>query len=147
MTNYTTELSLTCLPFHKNYRTALEFIALILEAVKKNSATRYPIKKYTKTNYAQLQKYLELLTGMDFIETDTKEEKVSYRLSERGLAFLRQYNILRDILLNAYYRNKAVDIAQENTTDFAIPVIKQSWGTKVSMRGQVTPLAEAYCKH
>jgi len=113
----------------------MELIALILEAVKNNSATLYPLMKYTSTNYAQLKKYLELLIGIGFIEACVEDDKVLYGVSGRGLAFLRQYNALRDILLSAYYQNKPVDIAEEKynqsdvqqdvATDLAAPVIKR----------------------
>jgi len=118
MTNCVTDSGLTCLPLHKNYRTSIELIGLILEAVKNNSVTKYPLKKYTGTNYAQLEKYLELLTEIGFIERDIKEDKVLYRVSERGLAFLMQYNVLRDMLLNAYYQNKPIDMTQEGHNRF-----------------------------
>lgn len=118
-----TGLSLTCLLSCKNYaraqshRTALELVALILEAAQKNPATHCSLMKYTGTNYIQVKKYLELLTDIGFIETDTRNDKVSYEISVRGLAFLRQYRILRDMLLNAYYGKKPIDFSQESTID------------------------------
>jgi len=52
------------------------------------------------TNSAQLKKYLESPTEMGFIETDIKGDQVLYRASEEGLDFLRQYYVLRGMLLN-----------------------------------------------
>ena len=113
METYATRPSFNCLPLHKNNRSSIELLALILEAVKNNCATRYPLMKYTGINYAQLEKYLQLLIRIGFIKQDVKEYKVSYEASGNGLAFLRQYNVLRDMLLNACYRNDPDDIIYE----------------------------------
>jgi len=115
--SYTAGLSLTRLLSSNDYtrarsrshRTAMELVTLILEAVKENSATHYSLMKYTSTNYTQVKKYLELLTGIGFIETDTRNDKVFYEVSVRGLAFLRQYSILRGMLLDALYGSKPTD--------------------------------------
>jgi len=109
MANYPNGLNLLCVPLHKKYRSHIELIALILEAVKNNNSTRYPLMKYTSNNYAQLKKYLELLTNIGFISAETKEGKISYRTNEKGTAFLRQYNILRDMLISACSRGRLVN--------------------------------------
>jgi predicted transcriptional regulator len=55
--------------------------------------------KYTSINYAQLKKYLGPLTRIGLVDMDVREGKALYRASEKGLAFLRQYSILRGMLL------------------------------------------------
>jgi len=78
----------------------------MLEAVKGNGATPFSIMKHASMNGAQLKKYLESLTEMDFIEMEVKDGRVLYRTSEKGLDFLRQYYVLLEMLLNAYAPNK-----------------------------------------
>jgi len=123
MENCTTEPSLTCLLLNKNYtggranRCAMELIALILKAVKNNSTTYYALRKYTGTSDAQLKKYLELLTGIGFLVTDIADDKILYMISGTGLAFLRQYDVLRNMMLDAYYETNRLTPRQKNTID------------------------------
>jgi predicted transcriptional regulator len=102
-----------CLPLQKKYRSQMEIIALILEAAGDNGAALYSLMKRTSINYAQLKKYLPSLIKIGFIEAKVGDGKISFRASERGLAFLRQYNILRDMLLSAYVGNKPINAIQE----------------------------------
>jgi len=135
MANYTMGLSSSWLPLQKKYRSRIEIIALILEAVKYTGAARYSLMKHTSINYAQLKKYLKPLTKIGFIEMCRKEDKVLYMASEKGLAFLRQYNVLRDMLLSACSENKPIDIIYEKynvstvqqytTTPSSTPFIKR----------------------
>jgi len=108
---------LCSLPLHKKYRGNFEIIALLLEAVKDNGATRFSIMKHADTNYNQLKKYLRSLTEIGFIEMDKKEGQCLYRTSEKGLAFLRQYYVLLGMLLNAFARNKPASIVYEAEYD------------------------------
>jgi len=118
MANYTKELGLTSLFVHNKYRSNIELIGLILEAVKNNDITRYPLMRYTSINYSQLKKYLGRLTEIGFIETHKKDDQVLYRASEKGLDFLRQYYVLLGTLLNAYTRSKSPEaICQEVRCD------------------------------
>ena len=123
MANYATKSSLTCLMPHKNdsrarsYRSAMELIALILRTVKNNSTTSYALRKHAGTSTAQIKKYLELLIRMGFIETYSTGDKVSYIISGRGLAFLRQYNVLWDMLQNAYYETNQLTSRKNNAID------------------------------
>jgi predicted transcriptional regulator len=115
MTNHTRDFDLICLPLQKKYRSQMEIIALILEAAGSNGAALYSIMKRTGINYAQLKKYLPSLTKIGFMEAEIREGKVSFRISERGIAFLRQYNILRDMLLSAYMGSEQFNaICEEN---------------------------------
>jgi predicted transcriptional regulator len=108
---------------HRKYRSDFEIFALILEAVKGESAGRYALMKQTGANYAQLDKYLKTLIDVGFIKPDMKEGQVSFRASERGLAFLGQYCVLLGMLLNAYAENEARDGVYEG--QFETPFTQQ----------------------
>jgi predicted transcriptional regulator len=107
------------LPLHKKYRGHFEIIALLLEAVKDNGATKFSIMKHANTNYKQLKKYLRTLTEIGFIEMDKKEDQCLYRTSEKGLNFLRQYYVLLGMLLSALARNKSASIVYKAEYDAA----------------------------
>lgn len=106
-------LNLMCVPLRKKYRSNIEIIALILEAVKDNGAARYSLMKQTGNNYSQLKKYLELLAKIGFIEVHIREGKVFYKASELGLEFLKQYNVLMDMIASAFLGNRTVKAAEE----------------------------------
>jgi len=106
------ELSLTLLPlrekyktsrllnFNKKYRSHLEIVALVIEAVKNKDAGNSSIMRHANINYMQLKKYLNSLAEMGFIEPNIENGQISYKATERGLAFLRQYYVLLGMLLN-----------------------------------------------
>lgn len=96
------QLSPCCMPFNKKYRSHLEVIASMLKAAKNHSVSRFSIMKEASTNSRQLKRYLKSLTEIGFIKTDVIDGHVLYRASDRGLAFLSQYNILQDMLVKAY---------------------------------------------
>jgi len=122
MANYTIGIYSLCSPLHdklgtfnysnliKKYRGHFEITALVLEAVKNNGATRFSILRHANTNCAQINKYLQFLTEIGFIKVNLKEGQALYRASEKGLEFLRQYNILLEMLFNAYVQNKQANI-------------------------------------
>lgn len=122
MINYVGELDLYGLHLRKKYRTSkflnlnkkyrshFEIVALMLEAMRDNGATRFSIMKYTSINSAQLKKYLRFLTEMGFIEMDIKASRLLYRASEKGLAYLRQYQVLLGMLLSAYAPDKPITV-------------------------------------
>ncbi len=101
MANYLREISLIRLPSQKKYRSYIEIVALILEAVKFGDSGLYSIMKQTSINYSQLKKYLKPLSMSGLVEVSVKGEKVFYRASEKGLTFLKHYNVLRDMLSDA----------------------------------------------
>jgi predicted transcriptional regulator len=101
MAKYTKGNVSICFPLNKKYRSHIDIMALILEALRNNGIPRYSIMKQTGINYAQLKKYLESLSKTGFIEISMKAGKVVYRASQKGLAVLTQYNILQDMLLGA----------------------------------------------
>jgi predicted transcriptional regulator len=54
-----------------------------------------------RINCGQLKRYLHSLTEMGFLHTCIDHGHVSYRTSEKGLEFLRQYYILLGMLFKA----------------------------------------------
>jgi hypothetical protein len=48
---------------------------------------------------------------MDFIETVTENGRVSFRISEKGLRFLNQYQVLLEMLSTAFPDNGVATIA------------------------------------
>jgi predicted transcriptional regulator len=115
MANYKREFDLICLPLQKKYRSHMEIIALILENAKGNGITSCTLMKRANINYIQLKKFLPSLIEIGFIETEVRGGKVLFRVSERGIAFLRQYNILRDMLLSAYMGSEQFNaLCEEN---------------------------------
>jgi predicted transcriptional regulator len=94
------------LPLSKKYRSHFEIIASILDATKYGGEDRYLLMKQTSINYAQLKKYLESLAKIGFVEVQMRGEQISYRASQKGLEFLKQYYVLLGMLMNAYALNK-----------------------------------------
>jgi predicted transcriptional regulator len=88
------------LSLRKKYRSNLEIMALMIEAVK-GGAGQYSIMRHVGVNHAQLKKYLGTLFDMNFVEANSKEDAVLYRATEKGLAYLRQYYVLLGMLLTA----------------------------------------------
>jgi predicted transcriptional regulator len=112
MENYAIDHDMSCLPLQsryrlcgfplgKKYRSHFEIIALMVEAVKDGGQARFSIMKHANVNSGQLNKFLNSLIEMGFIQEGVKDGKVVYRASERGLDFLRQYYVLLSMLLAA----------------------------------------------
>ena len=101
MENYTREPSLQCLAWRKKNRSHFEIIASMLEVVKDKCTSKYSLMKHTGTNFVELKKYLESITEMGFIETDTRNGRVLYRASDKGLDFLRHYYSLLGMMVSA----------------------------------------------
>jgi predicted transcriptional regulator len=131
MANHIRNFDLICLPLQKKYRSQMEIIALILEAAGGSGAALYSLMKRTGINYAQLKKYLPSLTKIGFMEAEIREGKVSFRICEKGFAFLRQYNILRDMLLSAYICNEQINAVQEENN---LPRVQQRVTIPLSAR-------------
>jgi len=87
--------------WRKKHRGHLEIAASILGAVKDNGATVYYIWKHAGSSFAETKKYLKALTELGFIETDIEEGQALYIASEKGLEFLRQYDVLLEMMSNA----------------------------------------------
>jgi predicted transcriptional regulator len=90
------------LPFSKKYRSHFEIIASILDATKFNDGDRYFLMKRTSVNYAQLNKYLEILTKIGFIEVRMRDQQILYCATNKGLEFLNQYCVLIGMLVSTY---------------------------------------------
>jgi predicted transcriptional regulator len=90
---------------HKKYRSHFEILALVLEAINDNGASPSFIMRYAGMNYKQLKKYLESLTKIGFVDASAIDGQISYRVNEKGLAFLRQYYVLLGMLLGIYTEN------------------------------------------
>ena len=91
-------------PMQKRYRDTFEILAMMIEAVKENQgngAPRFSIMRNTSINSAQLKRYLNSLSEMGFIEASNIGNKTVYKATDRGLDFLKQYNILQRIILGA----------------------------------------------
>ena len=88
-------------PLHKKYRSHFEIIGLVLEAVKADSATPFSIMKHAHVNFMQIKKYLKSLTEMGFLEVEIRKSTIFYKATNEGLAYLRQYYALVEMLLTA----------------------------------------------
>lgn len=105
MASYSRELSsidaqiLCGLPLHNKNRNYFEIIAMILKSLTSRSGSPYLIMRHANINHSQLKKYLRFLVEMGMIETELRGNQILYRSGERGLAFLRQYCVLQEILL------------------------------------------------
>jgi predicted transcriptional regulator len=88
-------------PLGKKYRSHFEIIALMVEAVKDGGQARFSIMKHASINCGQLNRFLNSLIEMGFIQQDVKDGRPVYRASERGLDFLRQYYVLLSMFLAA----------------------------------------------
>jgi predicted transcriptional regulator len=88
------------LPLNKKYRSHFEIIALVIEAVKDDFASRFSIMMHANLNCSQLKKYLQPLIEIGFIETNVRNGRVIYKASEKGLDFLGKYYALLRTLLS-----------------------------------------------
>jgi predicted transcriptional regulator len=90
----------TCgFPLGKKYRSHFEIIALMVEAVKEGWQAKFSIMKHANINCGQLNRFLNSLVDMGFIEQCTVEGRSMYHASARGQSFLRQYYILLSLLM------------------------------------------------
>jgi len=126
MSNYTRELNLCCFSSRKRNkisksptlptknRSYFEILGLMLETVKGNGAAKYSIQTRVGINNAQLKKYLGFLIERGFIEMRTQKGIVIYRITEEGLAFLRQFYVLFGILLSTYKTDQSALLMKQN---------------------------------
>jgi len=88
----------------KKYRNTFEIFAMMIGAVKENNgngAPRFSIMRNTSINSAQLKRYLNSLAEMGFVEVDNAQNRMVYKATNRGLDFLKQYNILQRMMFGA----------------------------------------------
>jgi predicted transcriptional regulator len=121
--------SLCDLPLHRKYRSHFEIIALMLESVKDADATGFSIMTYSNTNSKQLERYLQILRRIGFINMVVGKDQVLYRTSEAGLEFLRQYYVLLGMLLGASARIRSTTVPCD--TPSSLPSLKGQHPTQV----------------
>ena len=98
---------------NKKNRSCFEIIATMLEALKDNGLLQFSLMKHTNISYAQFKKYLKALSEIGLIQTAINGDRVVYIASEKGLAFLNQYYVLRDMLLTPYPKSAPINVANE----------------------------------
>jgi predicted transcriptional regulator len=122
--NYREQGNVVCFGLQRKYRSEIEIMALILEAVRHGGNGRYNLMKATGVNFSQLKKHLQNMVNLGFVEVGIKENKIVFKASSDGLAFLTQYNILREMLANAFLKTKPESISGKNAmrlpVDFAL---------------------------
>jgi predicted transcriptional regulator len=91
--------SVQCSPLRKRYRSYFEITASMLEAMTSCSQTTFTLMRQAGISYKLLKKYLEYLAESGLIETGISRGRISYRTSDKGRNFLRQYRILQEMLL------------------------------------------------
>lgn len=98
MANCLRQVSIYSQPPQKKYRNNMEIAALMLEAVRGPGIAKFSIMKRTSVNSAQLREYLISLTEIGFIEVDCEGDRAIYKATDRGLEFLKQYNVLQRMI-------------------------------------------------
>jgi predicted transcriptional regulator len=93
--------------FNKKYRTHFDVIALMLEAAKDDGASRFSIMTRASTNSKQLKKFLKALIEMGFVEIGMKNGRALYKASDKGVAFLNQYYVLEEMLLDPHAKPRS----------------------------------------
>jgi predicted transcriptional regulator len=87
------------------YRSRKELIAQILEAANGNSVGITKITVRTRIPYNLLERYLTTMIEKDLIQRiegtggELKEEKPTYKTTEKGLYFLKLYNELIELMI------------------------------------------------
>ncbi len=110
---------------HKKYRSHFEILALVLEAINHNGASPSSIVRYTGMNYKQLKKYLGSLTDIGFVDANAIDGQISYRVNEKGLAFLRQYYVLLMMLLGVCTENNQLTLFMNMNKNLANKSVRQ----------------------
>jgi predicted transcriptional regulator len=77
------------------YRSRSEIIAMVLQAANKG-ATKTRIMYGAYLSYAQLKEYLEFLEAKNLLRYE--EGTQLYRLTEKGLQFLRAFDQISDMM-------------------------------------------------
>jgi predicted transcriptional regulator len=77
------------------YRSRSEIVAMILQAAN-NGATKTRIMCGACLSYAQVKEYLEFLQTRDLLRFE--EETSLYRLTEKGLHYLRAFDRISSII-------------------------------------------------
>lgn len=87
----------------------------MVEAVREAGQPKFSIMQHASINCGQADKFLSSLTSMGFIEQYIISGRPTYRASERGLAFLRQYYVLLSMFLVSEDEAKQPAIIHQNS--------------------------------
>ena len=113
------------LNLHKKYRSHFEILALVIEAINYNGTSPSFIMRYAGMNYKQLKKYLRSLTETGFVDASVVDDHVSYRVNEKGLAFLKQYYVLLMMLLGVCTENSQSTLLMNLDKNLADKSVRQ----------------------
>ena len=78
------------------YRSRADIIALILQSSMNGGATKTRLMYRAFLSYTQIQEYLQLLISKGLIMHE--EGTQLYKLTEKGLHFIRSYEQISDVL-------------------------------------------------
>jgi len=79
-------------------------MAEILEITKDGSLKTQVMYK-ANLSFAQLKEYLSLLLKIELLGTIAKDGKTIYRITPKGLQYLKSYERIRDLLLKEKRNN------------------------------------------
>lgn len=79
-------------------RNRLEIIYDILKVISERSGKIKPTHVLYKSNlsYQMMEEYLEELKGKQFIQEGRSKTGKTYIITEKGLNYLNQYNMIKD---------------------------------------------------
>ena len=101
MTHVILRPNLSYLCVHAKYRGNLDIIASILEATRANPLGLHSLMSHSNTSFALFKKYLESIIEIGLMDRETEDDRVLYRATDKGLAFLEKYHSLQQILIDA----------------------------------------------
>jgi len=78
-------------------RDRLHIIADVL-GIARNGSLKTQIMYKANLSFAQLNEYLSFLLETKLIASTTQNEKVTYRVTSKGMKFLQNYAKIRDLL-------------------------------------------------
>jgi len=93
-------MSKSCLAKRK-YRNFFEISASILKLAKNTFVSKFFLIKNVGTNSRHINGYLDILVQRGLMEINYKDGRILYRTNERGLIFLKYYEVLREMLFGA----------------------------------------------
>lgn len=90
-------ISQTSLGDLRKNRSHFDIMAIMLENSRHETGT-YNLVKKTNISFAQFKKYLVTMETIGFLEVCEQEGRRSYRASEKGIEYLKQYYNLQKML-------------------------------------------------
>jgi predicted transcriptional regulator len=94
----------------KKNRSCFEIIASILECVKERGLVQFSLMKRASVSYSQFKKYLSFLIEIGLIQKEIDGDHIVYKASDKGLAFLEQYYVLQNMLLDVYMHRETINV-------------------------------------